>query len=248
MTASSSATGIRPIIWADDHLKLIDQRVLPHEERWVDCRSAADVAEAIHGMAVRGAPAIGIAAAYGLEHLGFGPETLFDNLYLSTSYKPEPTGSGLWMVGSALVPLYKPLQLTLKPLAPPADPRRSAIYSVAANGGRAYVGGKWNDDGSITTPLKQFGWFRILTDTTAPKGSLISRAGGQLRFSVGDDLSGLASYRLLIGGQFRLLRFEHKKAVLFTIPGDTLGPRLRGPAELRLTDQAGNERVIPLNL
>lgn len=66
MTASSSATGIRPIIWADDHLKLIDQRVLPHEERWVDCRSAADVAEAIHGMAVRGAPAIGIAAAYGL--------------------------------------------------------------------------------------------------------------------------------------------------------------------------------------
>ena len=29
---------------------------------------------------------------------------------------------------------------------------------------------------------------------------------------------------------------------------DTLGPRLRGPAELRLTDQAGNERVIPLSL
>lgn len=66
MTASSSATGIRPIIWADDHLKLIDQRVLPNEERWVDCRSAAEVADAIHGMAVRGAPAIGIAAAYGL--------------------------------------------------------------------------------------------------------------------------------------------------------------------------------------
>lgn len=66
MTASSSATGIRPIIWADDHLKLIDQRVLPHEESWVDCRSAAEVADAIHGMAVRGAPAIGIAAAYGL--------------------------------------------------------------------------------------------------------------------------------------------------------------------------------------
>ena len=66
MTASSSATGIRPIIWADDHLRLIDQRVLPNEERWVECRSAVEVAAAIHGMAVRGAPAIGIAAAYGL--------------------------------------------------------------------------------------------------------------------------------------------------------------------------------------
>ena len=66
MSASDSATGIRPIIWADDHLKLIDQRVLPNEERWVECRNAVEVAEAIHGMAVRGAPAIGIAAAYGL--------------------------------------------------------------------------------------------------------------------------------------------------------------------------------------
>lgn len=181
-------------------------------------------------------------------HLGFGPQTLFDNLYLSTSYKPEPTGSGLWTVGSALVPLYKTMTMTLKPAAPPADRARSAIYSVAANGGRAYVGGKWNDDGTITAVLKQFGWFRILTDTTAPKGSLIGRPGGQLLFQVGDDMSGLASYRLLIGGQFRLLRYEHKKATLFTVAGDTLGPKLRGPAELRLMDQAGNERVIPLSL
>ncbi|WP_428313135.1 S-methyl-5-thioribose-1-phosphate isomerase [Hydrocarboniphaga sp.] len=57
---------VQPIVWAGDHLRLIDQRVLPHEERWVDCRNAFQVAEAIHGMAVRGAPAIGIAAAYGL--------------------------------------------------------------------------------------------------------------------------------------------------------------------------------------
>ncbi|MGH8456562.1 MAG: S-methyl-5-thioribose-1-phosphate isomerase, partial [Stenotrophobium sp.] len=41
-------------------------RLLPHEVRYLDCRSAQAVADAIHGMAVRGAPAIGIAAAYGL--------------------------------------------------------------------------------------------------------------------------------------------------------------------------------------
>ena len=76
----------------------------------------------------------------------------------------------------------------------------------------------------------------------------MGRAGGQLLFRVGDDMSGLASYRLLIGGQFRLLRFEHKNSTLFTVARDTLGARLRGPAELRLTDQAGNERVISLNL
>jgi methylthioribose-1-phosphate isomerase len=59
-------SAVRPIVWAGDHLKLLDQRLLPHEERWLECWSAGDVARAIHDMAVRGAPAIGIAAAYGL--------------------------------------------------------------------------------------------------------------------------------------------------------------------------------------
>ncbi len=48
-----------------DRVVLLDQRRLPDEEAELECRSAADVAEAIRAMAVRGAPAIGIAAAYG---------------------------------------------------------------------------------------------------------------------------------------------------------------------------------------
>ncbi len=48
-----------------DTVVLLDQRLLPAEETWVECRSAAEVAEAIRTMVVRGAPAIGIAAAYG---------------------------------------------------------------------------------------------------------------------------------------------------------------------------------------
>jgi methylthioribose-1-phosphate isomerase len=49
----------------DDCVVLLDQRRLPEEEVELVCRSAADVAEAIRALAVRGAPAIGIAAAYG---------------------------------------------------------------------------------------------------------------------------------------------------------------------------------------
>ncbi len=47
-------------------LHLLDQRVLPAVRRWIRCESAADTANAITEMVVRGAPAIGIAAAYGL--------------------------------------------------------------------------------------------------------------------------------------------------------------------------------------
>jgi methylthioribose-1-phosphate isomerase len=48
-----------------DRVVLLDQRRLPGEEGELECRSAAEVAEAIRTLAIRGAPAIGIAAAYG---------------------------------------------------------------------------------------------------------------------------------------------------------------------------------------
>src|ERR687887_2880419 len=45
---------------------LLDQRRLPDEVVELECRSAAEIAAAIRDMAIRGAPAIGVAAAYGL--------------------------------------------------------------------------------------------------------------------------------------------------------------------------------------
>ena len=52
--------------WRDGKLELIDQRLLPGEVRYVACDSAQAVANAIRNMTVRGAPAIGCAAAYGI--------------------------------------------------------------------------------------------------------------------------------------------------------------------------------------
>jgi methylthioribose-1-phosphate isomerase len=57
---------LRPLEWTDDGVSLLDQRLLPHEERWLLLATWQEVAAAIRDMAVRGAPAIGIAAAYGM--------------------------------------------------------------------------------------------------------------------------------------------------------------------------------------
>jgi methylthioribose-1-phosphate isomerase len=51
-------------------LLVLDQRALPAEERWVRCSTPAEVADCIRTLAVRGAPAIGIAAAYGVALAG----------------------------------------------------------------------------------------------------------------------------------------------------------------------------------
>ncbi len=60
---SSSVNCIR---WENNRLVLLDQRHLPVEETYISCETAAEVAEAIKSMVVRGAPAIGICAAYGM--------------------------------------------------------------------------------------------------------------------------------------------------------------------------------------
>jgi len=54
------------IDWNDDGIVMIDQRKLPVAEIYVKCKSAKDVAKAIKTMVIRGAPAIGVAAAMGL--------------------------------------------------------------------------------------------------------------------------------------------------------------------------------------
>lgn len=57
---------IKPFYYRDHSFHILDQRLLPLEEKWIECTGAGEVAEAIRTLAVRGAPAIGIAAAFGL--------------------------------------------------------------------------------------------------------------------------------------------------------------------------------------
>lgn len=75
-SVTDTADSVRALQWRGDRLELLDQRLLPGEQRWLNCRSADDVAAAIADMAVRGAPAIGIAAAYGIALAAIAHEDL----------------------------------------------------------------------------------------------------------------------------------------------------------------------------
>jgi methylthioribose-1-phosphate isomerase len=57
---------VEPLRWTGECLELLDQRLLPERKEYVACHSAAEVAHAIREMVVRGAPAIGCAAAFGI--------------------------------------------------------------------------------------------------------------------------------------------------------------------------------------
>ncbi|MFN6561473.1 MAG: S-methyl-5-thioribose-1-phosphate isomerase [Nostoc sp. ChiSLP01] len=63
---TGSTNQVYPVIWHNDSVSLIDQTRLPNEYTFVEIHSSEDMARAIKTMIVRGAPAIGVAAAYGM--------------------------------------------------------------------------------------------------------------------------------------------------------------------------------------
>jgi len=72
-------SAVQPIRWRGDRLELLDQRFLPDKTVYVTCRTAEQVAKAIKEMVVRGAPAIGCAAAFGVV-LGKGAKKAYEVL------------------------------------------------------------------------------------------------------------------------------------------------------------------------
>jgi methylthioribose-1-phosphate isomerase len=66
MSVRAEGTAVEPLRFEDGALLVLDQRALPDEERWIRCETVEQVADCIRTLAVRGAPAIGLAAAYGM--------------------------------------------------------------------------------------------------------------------------------------------------------------------------------------
>lgn len=108
---SSSGLGeFSPIIWTGSSVRLIDQTRLPADEVWVETADYREVVGAIRGMMIRGAPAIGIAGAYGLalaamELSGTGNGGFSDDLGRAASEikAARPTGANLaWAVDRLL--------------------------------------------------------------------------------------------------------------------------------------------------
>lgn len=64
MSSSPNKLNVHALVWQEKQLSVLDQRLLPEQVQYLVCTTAPEVAEAIKSMCVRGAPAIGIAAAY----------------------------------------------------------------------------------------------------------------------------------------------------------------------------------------
>lgn len=92
----------KTIEWRDDKVYMIDQRKLPLEEVYVECSDYKQVADAIRTMVIRGAPAIGVAAAMGVALGALGVDTKSYEVFAQkmesichTLYETRPTAVNL---------------------------------------------------------------------------------------------------------------------------------------------------------
>ena len=151
---------IKTVEWTDEGVRMIDQRLLPTEERYLMLRTYEEVAEAIKQMVVRGAPAIGISAAMGIA-LGArqSAATTIDELkadfnhICETMSRTRPTAVNLFWAIERMRAVFRRAQLESQNLD---DVKRrlveeaQAIFQedVAANRAIGRFGGELLPDGA----------------------------------------------------------------------------------------------------
>ncbi len=98
VTSILTNSTVETIEWTPDGVVMIDQTRLPHEMAFVTCRSYTEVADAIRNMIIRGAPAIGVAAAMGVALGALGSNDLDTDMPLicETLAKTRPTAVNLF--------------------------------------------------------------------------------------------------------------------------------------------------------
>lgn len=126
---------VKTIAWCGDKVVMIDQRRLPLEEVYVSCTRWQEVAEAIRSMAIRGAPAIGVAAAMGIALVGrmawdLGPDGFLAELQSATEglLATRPTAYNLKWALREMECLWRREDLSLEEKAAALERRALEIY------------------------------------------------------------------------------------------------------------------------
>lgn len=174
-------------------------------------------------------------------------DALYNNLPLH--YFEADTMAGAitptYFVHNDYTPLHKPISVSIK-VGRLSEYLRSKATIVHFDRRKRYYskGGEWRNN-FITAKSKNFGGFAVMIDTVAPKITPLNIIPNRnmanyktLEIKIGDNLSGIKSYRGTIDGKWIIMEYEAKKAKLFyTFDNLTKG---KHEFKLEVTDGVGN--------
>ncbi|GAB3330513.1 hypothetical protein GCM10027299_35300 [Larkinella ripae] len=168
--------------------------------------------------------------------VGFLPETLYDTLHLAVSH----TGNRL-SINQGTIPLKDHVDVDFVPSEPVENAARTQMYLINGNR-RNYVGGFWKDNHFLFR-TRQLGTFQLLTDNNPPTVKWLRKDHEALVATVKDDLSGLDTVRAMVNGEWILMQYDYKRALIWSDKLDATKP-FEGSVVLDVKDRAGNRTTV----
>jgi hypothetical protein len=148
-------------------------------------------------------------------------------------------------------PVQDYITLSVKPQNLPERLKDKALVVKINEDGKTFssAGGKWESPGFVTTKIREFGDYSVTVDTIPPKITAINpetfkNLAGQkkIKFTIKDELSGIASYRGTLNGKWILMEYDAKIDLLFyTIDEHLLAGE--NSFSLEVKDGKGNRKV-----
>ncbi|WP_225309388.1 M23 family metallopeptidase [Larkinella humicola] len=170
----------------------------------------------------------------------FPSESLYDTLHLAVSH-----GGNRVSINQGTIPLNDFFEVNFLPTEPLENSGKTQVYLVSGNR-KSYVGGFWKENRFIFK-ARQFGTFQLLTDLKPPVVKILRKDYTAIVATVKDDLSGLDTIRALVNGEWILMQYDYKRALIWSDKLDPTKP-FEGTLVLEVKDRAGNLTTVTAQL
>ena len=175
----------------------------------------------------------------GITSIKAEENSLLDDLYLKLEYVNLPNNPSI-KINDSREYLRNNIEVVMAASGYPGNKERAHVYQEYPNGHKSFLGGEWNQE-NIRFNTRNFGTFVLAEDSIPPRINPLRVNSQSLRFSIADNLSGIKSYEATVDGEWVLMRYEHKQAVIWS---EKLRDKpFKGEVTLKVTDKAGNEAV-----
>ncbi len=162
----------------------------------------------------------------------FNEVSLYDTLYLQTELN-----TNLLKIGENTIPLKGKIVVKVAPDFQVINPDKTSVYYSSKND-KKYIKTSWNNN-QAQFETRRLGNFEILTDTIPPKASIIRKTPEEFSMRIGDNLSGVKSFKAYVNNAFVLTEYDVKQSKLWSVKTDST-QKFYGDLRLELEDNQGN--------
>ena len=166
-------------------------------------------------------------------NINFDEHSLYDTLYLQTEIN-----TNFLKIGENTTPLKGKINVRILPDYPIINPEKTSVYYKIKND-RNFIKTTWNNN-KAQFEARRLGNFEILTDTIPPKATIIQKNPMAFSMRIGDNLSGVKSFKAFVNNEFVLTEYDAKQSKLWSVKSDST-QKFYGDLRLELEDNQGNK-------